>query len=68
MIIEEKASILQQLESGVRANRLAIDSGISQSAVSQIKKQKDQIHAAVSNSFQEAKKKNITKRSTKILK
>lgn len=61
LTLEEKAAILRKLDEGVRANRLAIDFGVSESAISQIKKQKEQIFEAVAKSYQEAKKKTLHK-------
>lgn len=57
--LDDKAQILRKLDEGVRANRLALDFGISESAVSQIKKQKQQIFEAISKSYQEANKKTF---------
>lgn len=53
--------ILEELDRGVNANRLAIDYGVCKSSISYIKSQKENILAAVSNSFQEAKKKTLHK-------
>lgn len=59
--LEEKAEVLKRLSDGVRANRVALDFGVSESAISQIKKQKLQINDAISKSYQEAKKKTLHK-------
>lgn len=59
--LEEKVNILKKLESGVRGNRLAIDFGVTESAISQIKKQKAEIFKACANSYQETKKKTLHK-------
>lgn len=59
--LEQKVDILKKIDKGVRANRLAIDFGVSESAISQIKKQKLEIYAAVSHSYQEVKKKTLHK-------
>lgn len=59
--IQEKVEILKKLESGVRANRLAIDFGVTEGAISHIKKQKNQIYTAVAKTYQEAKKKTLHK-------
>lgn len=59
--LEDKVKILKKLDENVRANRLALDFGVSTSAISQIKKQKEQIYEAVSESDQEAKKKTLHK-------
>lgn len=59
--LNEKIIILKKLDDGVQANRLALDYGVSKSAISQIKKQKIDILAATSNSFQELKKKTLHK-------
>lgn len=62
--LEEKATILKKLDEGVRGNRLALDFGVSEGAISRIKKQKDEIYAAVSNTYQGTKKKLFTKLNT----
>lgn len=59
--LQEKVQVLKRLHSGVRANRVAIDFGVTEGAISHIKKQKDQINAAVSKTYQEAKKKTLHK-------
>lgn len=59
--IEQKVQIIQKIDDGVRANRLAFDYGVSNSAITYIKSQKDEILAAVSNTFHEAKKKTLHK-------
>lgn len=59
--LEQKAEILDKLNNGIRANRLAIDFGVTESAISQIKKQKNEICAAVSNSYQKIQKKTLHK-------
>lgn len=59
--LEEKVQVLKKLDEGVRGNRLALDFGVSESAISQIKKQKEQILEAVAKSDQEAKKKTLHK-------
>lgn len=61
LTLEQKADILKKLDNGVRANRLAMDYGVSDAAISQIKKKKEQILEACANSFQEAKKKTLHK-------
>lgn len=59
--LEEKVQILKKLDEGVRGNRLAIDFGVSEAAISQVKKQRDQIYEAVSKTDQESKKKTLHK-------
>lgn len=59
--LEDKVEILKRLDKGVRGNRIAADFSITASAVSQIKKQKEAIYTAVSNSLEEAKKKTLHK-------
>lgn len=61
LTLEDKVKILKKLDEGVRANRLAMDFGVSQAAISQIKKQKEQIVGAVSKTDQESKKKTLHK-------
>lgn len=59
--LEDKVEILKKLDEGVNGNRLALDFNVSKSAISQIKKQKEQIFEAVSKSDQEFKKKTLHK-------
>lgn len=59
--LQEKVQVLKKLDSGVRANRVALDFGVTEGAISQIKKQKEKIYAAVSQTYQEAKKKTLHK-------
>lgn len=61
LTLEEKAEILKKLDKGVRANRLALDYGVSEAAISQYKKKKQEIFDACANTFQEAKKKTLHK-------
>lgn len=59
--LQQKGDILKKLDEGIRANRLAIDFGVSESAISQIKQKKGEILVALSNTYQEAKKKHSIK-------
>lgn len=59
--IERKVEILGKLEKGFKANRLAIEYNVTESAISQIKKRKTEILDAASKSFQEIKKKTLHK-------
>lgn len=61
LTLEQKVEILKKLESGVRANRLAIDFGVTEGAITYIKKKKQEIFDACANSFYEAKKKTLHK-------
>lgn len=61
LTLEQKVEILEKLERGVHANRIAVDFGVCKSSISYIKSQKENILAAISNSFQEAKKKTLHK-------
>lgn len=61
LTLEQKTDILGKLDKGVKANRLAIDYGVSKSSISYIKSQREDIVAAVSNTFQFAKKKTLHK-------
>lgn len=54
--LEDKSRILKKLEDGVQAKQLAIDFGVSAAAISQIKKKKNVISAAVASSLHDAKK------------
>lgn len=56
----QKFVILKKLDDGVRANRLAIDFGVSEAAISLIKKQKLRIFEAVAKN-QEATRKTLHK-------
>lgn len=59
--LQEKVEVLKRLDSGVRANRVATDFGVTEGAISHIKKQKEQINATVSKTYQESKKKTLHK-------
>lgn len=61
LTLEQKSVILQKLDSGVRANRLALDYKVSEAAISQIKRKKQEILDACANTFHEAKKKTLHK-------
>lgn len=61
LTLEQKADILRKLGSGVRGNRLALDYGVSEAAISQVKKRKQEIFDACANTFQDAKKKTLHK-------
>lgn len=61
LTLEQKAEILKKLDSGVRANRLARDYGVTEGAITYIKKKKQEIFDACANSFHEAKKKTLHK-------
>lgn len=59
--LKQKVDILKKLDEGTNGNRLAVDFGVSKSAISQIKKQKKRISEEVSNAYQESKKKTLHK-------
>lgn len=59
--LQQKVTVLNKLDQGVRANRLAKDFCVSESAISQIKSKRSEILAAVSNTCQEVKKKTLHK-------
>lgn len=59
--LEQKVEILGKLDKGVKANRLAIEYKVSESAISQIKKKKAEIFSAVSDSFDHVQKKTLHK-------
>lgn len=61
LCLDEEVAILKKLDEGLRGNRLALDYGVSESAISQIKRQREKIYEAVSKSFQEANKKTLHK-------
>lgn len=55
--LEQKGVVLKKSDGGIRANRLAIEFGVSESAISQIKSKRKEILNALSNSYEEVKKK-----------
>lgn len=59
--LEEKAEILKKLDKGVNGKRLAFDYGVSEAAISKIKKKRHEILEAVSNTFESARKKTLHK-------
>lgn len=59
--LEQKVEIIQKLDRGVKANRLASDYNVAESTISYIKKQKSEILAAVAESVHEVKKKSLHK-------
>lgn len=59
--LAEKINVLKKLNSGVRANRLAIEFNVSEAAICKIKKNRDQIMQIVSNTHHELKKKTLHK-------
>lgn len=61
LTLEEKLKILKKLDEGVQGTRLALDFGVSTSAISQIKKQKANINEAVLKTHQEATRKTLHK-------
>lgn len=61
LTLEEKVRVLKKLDEGVKANRLAIDFGVTEAAISQTKKKKEQIYEAVSKTYQESSKKTLHK-------
>lgn len=61
LTLEQKSDILKKLDSGVRGNRLALDYSVTEAAISQIKKWKQEILEACASTFQEAKKKTLHK-------
>lgn len=61
LTLKQKVEILKKLDNGVRANRLALEFGVSEAAISQIKKKKHEIFDACANSFQGGKKKTLHK-------
>ena len=56
LILEQKAKILSKLDEGVQANRLALDFGVTKSAISYIKSKRDLILDAISRTYHESKK------------
>ena len=63
--LEQKVEIIQQLERGVMAKRIAQNFGVVESAISYIKKNKTKILASVADSVQDIKKKHCTSHSMK---
>lgn len=61
LTLSQKVEIIQKLQQGVMAKRIAEDYGVSESAISYIKGQKAKILEAVSNTVHEAKKKSLHK-------
>lgn len=59
--LEQKVQIIQQLERGVKAKRVAENFGVSEPAISYIKKNKASILAAVADSVHDVKKKTLHK-------
>lgn len=59
--LEQKVEIIQQLERGVMAKRIAQNFGVVESAISYIKKNKTKILASVADSVQDIKKKTLHK-------
>lgn len=59
--LEQKVEILGKLDKGVKANRLALEYNVTDSAISQIKKKKSEILSAVSESLEEVSRKTIRK-------
>lgn len=58
--LQQKISVLKKLDDGVRANRVASDFGVSESAISQIKRKKSEILAAIAHTH-DVKKKSLRK-------
>lgn len=59
LTLNQKVTVLKKLNEGIRANRLAKDFGVSESAISQIKNKRSEILAAVSSTCHEVKKKTL---------
>lgn len=59
--MSEKADILAKLDRGITAKRIAQDYGVSESAITYIKKQKSKILEAVASTSRDAKKKSLHK-------
>lgn len=59
--LEQKARIIQQLQRGVQAKRIAQDFGVTESTISYTKQHKAKILGAVANSAHEIKKKSLHK-------
>lgn len=59
--LEEKAEILKKTDKGVNGKRLALEYGVSEAAISKIKKKRHEILEAVSNTFESAQKKTLHK-------
>lgn len=59
--LEQKVEIIQQLERGVMAKRIAQNFGVVESAISYIKKNKAKILASVADSVHDVKKKTLHK-------
>lgn len=59
--LEQKAEILRKIDEGVHGKRLALNYGVSESAITKMKKKRVEILAAVSNTFEGAKKKTLHK-------
>lgn len=57
--LTEKAKILKKSDSGVSGKRLAFDYGVSEAAISKIKKKREEILHAVSNTLESAQKKTL---------
>lgn len=59
--LTEKAEILKKSDSGVSGKRLAFDYGVSEAAISKIKKKRGEILHAVSNTLESVQKKTLHK-------
>lgn len=59
--LSQKAEIIQKLERGVVAKRIAADYGVSESAISYIKSQKSKIVEAVKSTSHDVRKKTLHK-------
>lgn len=59
--LEQKVEIIQQLDRGVMAKRVAQNFGVVDSAISYIKKNKEKILASVADSVHDVKKKTLHK-------
>lgn len=59
--LSQKTVIIQKLERGVMAKRIAEEYGVSESAISYIKKQKSQILEAAASTSHDCKKKSLHK-------
>lgn len=52
--LNQKAEILKKSDSGVNGKRLALDYGVTEAAISKIKKKREDILNAVSNTLESA--------------
>lgn len=59
--LDQKVSILKKSDGGVSGKRLALDFNVSEAAISKIKKKRDDILSAVSNTLESVKKKTLHK-------